>query len=86
MPGRPSSEHPPYAQRNFVNSALGTTFLVEGGRSYVFGVIARAWVSHNVTSNTGRPIPQDATRFRLCTAMVCAAPSTVVTVLQVLVP
>ena len=52
-------------QRNFINSALGTTFLVEGGRSYVFGVIARAWVSHNVTSNTGRPIPQDATRFRL---------------------
>ena len=73
-------------QRNFVNSALGTTFLVEGGRSYVFGVVARAWVSHNVTSNTGRPIPQDATRFRLYAEMVCAVPYMAVTVQQVSFP
>ena len=73
-------------QRNYINSALGTTFLVEGGRSYVFGVVARAWVSHNVTSNTGKPIPQDPTRFKLYAQMLCAVPYMAVTVQQVLVP
>ncbi|MEO8519891.1 MAG: hypothetical protein ABI603_00930 [Acidobacteriota bacterium] len=73
-------------QRNFVNAALGTTFLVEGGRTYVFGVVARAWVWHNVTSNTGKPIPQDATRFRLYSEMVCSVPFMALSVQTVLVP
>ena len=73
------SKYPPYAAAKFRQLRTGTTFLVEGGRSYVFGVVARAWVSHNVTSNTGRPIPQDATRFRLYAEMVCAVPYMAVT-------
>ena len=73
-------------QRNFVNSALATTFLVEGGRTYVFGVVARAWVRHNVTSSTGSQIPQDATKFRLYAEMVCSVPFMAVTVKQVLIP
>ncbi len=73
-------------QRSFVNSALATTFLVEGGRTYVFGVVARAWVRHNVTSSTGSPIPQDANRFRLYAEMVCSVPFMAATVKQVLIP
>lgn len=73
-------------QRNYVNSQLGTTFLVQGGRTYVFGVVARVWVRHNVTSSTGSPIPQDATKFRLYAEMTCSVPYMVVTVQQVLVP
>jgi len=73
-------------QRNFINSALATTFLVEGGRTYVFGVVARAWVRHNVTSSTGKPIPQDATKFRLYAEMVCSVPFMAATVKQVLIP
>jgi hypothetical protein len=73
-------------QRNYLNSALSTTFLVEGGRSYVFGVVARAWVQHNVTSNTGQPIPQDANKFRLYAEAVCSVPFMAVSVQQVLIP
>lgn len=73
-------------ERNYVNSALGTTFLVEGGRTYVFGVVARAWVRHNIASSTGEQIPQDATRFRLYSQMVCSVPYMAVTVQQVLIP
>ena len=83
--GRYSS--PDYVwQRSFVNSALATTFLVEGGRTYVFGVVARAWVRHHVTSSTGSPIPQDPTKFRLYAEMVCSVPYMAATVQQVLVP
>ncbi|MEK6762978.1 MAG: hypothetical protein AABY96_09705 [Nitrospirota bacterium] len=73
-------------QRNYVNSALGTTFLVEGGRTYVFGVVARAWVRHNIASNTGKQIPQDASRFRLYSEIVCSVPFMAATVQQVLIP
>ncbi len=72
--------------RSYVNSALGTRFLVEGGRTYAFGVGARVWVQHNVTSNYGKQIPQDPTRFRLYAEMTCAVPFMAVTVQQVLVP
>jgi hypothetical protein len=71
-------------QRNFVNS-LATTFLVQGGRTYVFCVIARAWVRHNVESK-GAPIPNDPNKFRLYSQMVCSVPYMAVTVQQVLVP
>jgi hypothetical protein len=73
-------------QKNFVNSALATTYLVEGGRTYVFGVVARVWVKHNVTSSTGQQIPQDATKFRLYSEMVCTVPFMAVTVQNVYVP
>jgi hypothetical protein len=72
--------------RNYLNSALSTTFLVEGGRTYVLGVVARAWVQHNVTSNTGSPIPQDPNKFRLYIDAVCSVPFMAVSVQQVLVP
>ncbi len=72
--------------RNYVNSALGTRFLVEGGRTYAFGVGARVWVDHNVTSNYGKQIPHDPARFRLYAEMTCAVPFMAVTVQQVLVP
>jgi hypothetical protein len=73
-------------QRSFLNSALATTFLVEGGRTYVFGVVARAWVRHNITSSTGSPIPQDAKKFRLYAEMVCSVPFMAATVKQILIP
>jgi hypothetical protein len=73
-------------QRSFVNGQLAQTFLVEGGRTYVFGVVARAWVRHNVTSNYGALIPQDPTKFRLYAEMVCTVPFMAVTVKQVLIP
>lgn len=73
-------------QRNFLNAALSTTFLVEGGKTYVFGTVARAWVQHNVTSNTGAQIPQDATKFRLYSELVCSVPFMAATVKQVLIP
>ena len=72
-------------QRNYVNSALATTFLVQSGRTYVFGVIARAWVRHNVEAK-GAPIPHDSTKFRLYSEMVCSVPFMAVTVQQVLIP
>ena len=73
-------------QRNFLNAALSTTFLVEGGKTYVFGTVVRAWVQHNVTSNTGEQVPQDATKFRLYSELVCSVPFMAVTVKQVLIP
>jgi hypothetical protein len=48
--------------------------------------VARAWVQHNVTSNTGEQIPQDANKFRLYSELVCSVPFMAVTVKQVLIP
>jgi hypothetical protein len=73
-------------QRSFVNSALATTFLVKGGQTYVFGVVARAWVAHNVTTSTGSLIPQDPKKFKLYADMLCTVPYMAVTVKQVLIP
>lgn len=43
-------------------------------------------VWHSVTSNTGKPIPQDPTRFRLYSELVCSVPFMALSVQTVLVP
>ena len=73
-------------QRNFSNSALATTFLLQNGRTYLLGTVARVQVEHNVTTNYGDALPHDPDKFRLYSLMVCSVPYMSVSVQQVLIP
>jgi hypothetical protein len=77
----------PYSfPKNFPGSALATTFLVQGGRTYLLGVVARAQVEHNVTTNAGKQIPHDGSRFKLYSQLICSVPFMSVLPQQVLIP
>ena len=54
-----------FFRKAFRNAALGTTFLLQSGRTYLLGVVARTRVEHNVTSNTGKVLPHDGNKFKL---------------------
>lgn len=73
-------------QRTFSNSDLATTFLLQNGRTYLLGTLARVQVEHNVTTNYGKVIPHDPTKFKLYSQMVCSVPYMSVSVQQVLIP
>ena len=73
-------------QRNFASSALATDFLVQGGRTYILGVIARVQVVHNVTSSDGKILTNDGTKFKLYSSMVCTVPTMMATVQYVFIP
>jgi len=72
--------------RNFGLSALDTTFLLQGARTYILGVVARVRVMHNVTTVDGDIIPYDSARFKLYASMVCQVPDMFASVQTVLVP
>jgi hypothetical protein len=72
--------------KSFRNSALGMTFLLQNGRSYLLGLVGRVQVEHNVTTNTGKVIPHDGNKFKLYSNMVCQVPYMVAAVQTVLVP
>jgi hypothetical protein len=72
--------------KSFRNSALGMTFLLQNGRSYLLGLVGRVQVEHNVTTNTGKPIPHDGNKFKLYSNLVCQVPYMVASVQTVLVP
>lgn len=73
-------------QKNFSWSDLGTTFLLQGGRKYLLGAIARVEVRHSVTTNTGKVISHDGSRFKLYSYMACNVPDMFVSVQRVLLP
>jgi hypothetical protein len=73
-------------QRNFASSALATDFLVQSGRTYILGVVARVQVLHDVTSSDGKILPNDGTKFKLYSSMICAVPTMMATVQHVLIP
>jgi hypothetical protein len=73
-------------QKTFSWSDLGTTFLMQGGRTYILGVVARVEVRHNVTTSDGKVIPHDGNLFKLYSYMNCNVPNMFVTVQNVLLP
>ena len=73
-------------QRNFASSALATDFLVQSGRTYILGVVARVQVVHNVTSSDGKILANDGTKFKLYSSMVCTVPTMMATVQHVFIP
>ena len=77
---------PSVLQKSFRNAALGTTFLLQSGRTYLLGVVARTRVEHNVTSNTGKVLPHDGNKFKLYPDMVCQVPFSYAAVQTVLIP
>lgn len=74
-----------YLSRDFGLSNLDTTFLLQGARTYILGVVARVRVRHNVTAN-GKIIPYDSTKFKLYAGMVCQMPDMFATVQTVFIP
>ncbi len=72
--------------RNFGLSGLSTTFLLQGARTYVLGVVARARVTHNVTTDDGKLIPHDGSKFKLYAGLMCFVPDMFVSVQTVLIP
>lgn len=77
---------PSVLQKSFRNSALGATFLLQNGRTYLLGVVARTRVEHNVTSNTGKVLAHDGNKFKLYSSMVCQVPFIYAAVQTVLIP
>jgi hypothetical protein len=77
---------PSVLQKSFRNSALGMTFQLQNGRSYLLGLVARVQVEHNVTTNTGKVIPHDGNKFKLYSNMVCQVPYMFAAVQTVLIP
>jgi hypothetical protein len=73
-------------QKSFSWSNLGTTFLLEGARTYLLGVVARVEVHHSVTTNTGKVIPHDGSLFKLYSFMTCNVPDIFVSIQKVLLP
>ena len=73
-------------QRNFSLSGLGTTFLLQGARTYILGVVARVRIRHNVTTADGKIIPYDSSKFKLYADLVCAVPDMFASVQNVLIP
>jgi hypothetical protein len=77
---------PSVLQKSFRNSALGMTFQLQNGRSYLLGLVARVQVEHNVTTNYGKVIPHDGNKFKLYSNMVCQVPYMLAAVQTVLIP
>jgi hypothetical protein len=72
--------------RNFGLSNLDTTFLLQGARTYILGVVPRVRVRHNVTTADGKIIPYDSAKFKLYADLVCQVPDMFASVQTVLIP
>jgi hypothetical protein len=72
--------------KNLSWSDLRTTFLLQGGRTYLLGVVARVEVHHTVTTSDGKVIPHDGLKFKLYSSMACNVPDMFVSIQNVLLP
>lgn len=65
----------PSFQRSFAGPSLSAPFVVQGGRTYLLGVVNRISVISTLTSNTGKPLPPISnTRLRVWGSMNCVVP------------
>jgi len=61
--------------RSFSGADLATTVLVERGRSYLMGVVARVLINSTLTDTLGHPIPENFTgRFNVWGLLSCRVP------------
>ena len=76
--GRRDQSHGPELlsfQRSFAGPSLSAPFVVQGGRTYLLGVVNRISVTSTLTSNTGRPLPPISnTGLRVWGSMNCVLP------------
>jgi hypothetical protein len=65
----------PYS-RSFSGSQLATPFVVQQGRTYLLGIVARVSVWSTLTDDRGRPLPliENGT-FRVWGSLACAVPT-----------
>jgi len=62
-------------QSSFNGPSLSASFVVQGGRTYLLGVVNRISVTSTLTSNTGRPLPPISnTLLRVWGSMNCVVP------------
>ena len=62
-------------QKSFDGPNLSAPFVVQGGRTYLLGVVNRISVISTLTSNTGKPLPPISnTLLRVWGAMNCVVP------------
>jgi hypothetical protein len=62
-------------QRSFAGPNLSAPFVVQGGRTYLLGVVSRISVTSTLTSNTGGPLPPISnTLLRVWGSMNCVVP------------
>lgn len=75
--------------RSFQGSDVATSFLVQGGRRYLLGVVAQVSLSSTLTTNSGEPLPAasvGADRFRLWADLGATVSQIEVTTKQVHIP
>lgn len=62
-------------QSSFAGASLSAPFVVQGGRTYLLGVVSRISVISTLTSNTGSPLPPISnTELRVWGSMNCVLP------------
>lgn len=76
--GRRDQSHGPELlsfQSSFAGPSLSAPFVVQGGRTYLLGVVNRISVISTFTSNTGRPLPPiNNNELRVWGTMNCVLP------------
>ncbi len=76
----------PY-QKSFTGSDLSTPFLVQSGRTYLFGVVARVSVWSSYTDSRGNPLPRITDgSFRVWGTLACYIPRIGIIEKQVHIP
>jgi hypothetical protein len=74
-------------QSSFAGPSLSAPFVVQGGRTYVLGVVNRISVTSTLTSNTGTPLPPISnTLLRVWGSMNCVVPQIEVLTKRVDIP
>jgi hypothetical protein len=62
-------------QRSFAGTSLSAPFVVQKGRTYLFGVVSRIIVTSTLTSNTGAPLPMvSSSLLRVWGSINCVIP------------
>jgi hypothetical protein len=61
---------------SFTGAQLATDFVVQAGRAYLFGVVARTniWSTLSTTSGGQIPEPADLSNFRIWGSLTCRVP------------
>lgn len=74
-------------QRSFDGQNLSHPFVVQGGRTYLLGVVNRISVISTLTSNSGKPLPPISNRLlRVWGSMNCVVPQIYVLTKRVDIP
>lgn len=88
--GRRDQSHGPEEhlfQKSFAGPGLSAPFVVQRGRTYLFGVIGRVVVRSTLTTNEGRPLPAISSKLlRVWGSMSCSVPQIDVITARVDIP